>query len=263
MIPSIRNTLSDEARVSSPKRKFLLLLARWLYPSADAVIAVSKGVAKDAAGVLHLPLASIHVIRNPTLTPDLREAAMQPVDHAWFTPKSVPVILGCGRLAPQKDFATLIEAFALVRAERPCRLMILGEGPLRQELTRLAGERGVAEDVAMPGFDSNPYRYMGRCDVFVLSSLFEGSPNVVVQALACGAPVVSTDCPSGPDEILEGVTRGKLVPVGNAERMAAAINHFLDGGADGPVIVDLAGFDYIEAARNYLGVLKQETARGK
>lgn len=262
IIPSIRNTLSDEARVSSPKRKLLLVLARWLYPLADAVIAVSKGVARDAAGVLHLPLASIHVIRNPTLTPELREAAMQPVDHPWFAPKSVPVILGCGRLAPQKDFATLIEAFALVRAKAPCRLMILGEGPLRQDLSRLAEERGIAEDVAMPGFDANPYRFMGKCDVFVLSSLFEGSPNVVVQALACGAPVVSTDCPSGPDEILEGVARGKLVPVGNAKRMADAIGWFLGDGAEGPVFVDLAGFDHIEAARNYLDVLEQGSARG-
>lgn len=261
VIPSIRNTLSDEARQSSPKRKLLLRLARWLYPSADAVVAVSKGVAKDAAGVLHLPLASIRVIRNPTLTPDLRAAAMQPVDHPWFAPKSAPVILGCGRLAPQKDFATLIEAFARVRAIRPCKLVILGEGPLRQDLARLAGELGVAADVAMPGFDANPYRFMEKCDVFVLSSVFEGSPNVVVQALACGAPVVSTDCPSGPDEILQGVARGKLVPVGNPERMAAAISLFLDGGAEGPVFVNLAGFDYIEAARNYLGVLKQASAR--
>jgi glycosyltransferase involved in cell wall biosynthesis len=260
VIPSIRNTLSDEARLSSPKRRFLLRLARWLYPTADAVVAVSNGVAKDAAKILHLPLSSIRVIRNPTLTPELRLSAMEPVDHAWFVPKSVPIILGCGRLAPQKDFSTLIEAFALIRARRPCRLVILGDGPLRDVLARLAEARGVAEDVAMPGFDPNPYRYMRRCDVFVLSSLFEGSPNVLVQALACGAPVVSTDCPSGPDELLEGVARGKLVPVGNVRAMADAIKCFLDGSAAGPAVVDLDGFDYLDAARNYLDVLSPETA---
>jgi glycosyltransferase involved in cell wall biosynthesis len=194
------------------------------------------------------------VIRNPTLTPELRSAASAPVDHPWFNPKSVPVIMGCGRLAPQKDFATLIEAFALVRAKRPCRLLILGEGPLRPELLRIAKDRGVAADVEMPGFDANPYRFMGKCDVFVLSSLFEGSPNVIVQAMACGAPVVSTDCPSGPNEILAGVPRGKLVPVGDALRMADAISAFLDMGDGRPHYVDLPGFGYLEAARAYLDV---------
>jgi glycosyltransferase involved in cell wall biosynthesis len=260
VIPSIRNTLSNEARLSSRKRKVLLRLARWLYPAADAVVAVSAGVAKDAAEVLHLPLTSIRVIRNPTLTPDLRLAASEPVHHPWFASKSVPIILACGRLAPQKDFCTLIEAFAQVRALRPCRLVILGDGPQRDMLARLAEERGVAADVALPGFDQNPYRFMAKCDVFVLSSVFEGSPNVLVQALACGAPVVSTDCPSGPSELLQGITRGRLVAVGHAKQMADAISYFLDGSAEGPTVVNLAGFDYIEAARNYLDVLDRETA---
>ena len=261
VVPSIRNNLSDEARLASPKRKLLLWLARWLYPAADAVVAVSQGVATDAAKVLHLPPASITVIRNPTLTPDLRHLAMQPVDHSWFNPKSEPVILACGRLSPQKDFATLIEAFALLRAQRRCRLLILGEGPLRPDLSALAAERGIAEAVFMPGFDANPYRYMSRCDVFVLSSRFEGSPNVIVQALACGAPVVSTDCPSGPNEILAGVARGALVPVGDAGRMAEAIGRFLDAGGNGAGFLDLPGFGYIEAAQNYLDVLKDGAAR--
>ena len=255
VIPSIRNTLSDEGRQASRKRRLLLWLARWLYPSADAVVAVSNGVATDAATVLRLPVKSIRVIRNPTLIPELRSSALLPVDHPWFNPKTIPVILGCGRLAPQKGFATLVEAFAILRARRPCRLMLLGEGPLRNDLLRLAQDRGVGQDFSLPGFDPNPYRYMSKCDVFVLSSFFEGAPNVLVQALACGAPVVSTDCPSGPDEILKGVERGRLVPVGDAEQMAQAIDHFLDTEAAGRTRVDLPGFDYLDSAQNYLNVL--------
>lgn len=261
VVPSIRNTLSDEARHATSKRKLMLRLARWLYPSADAVIAVSQGVATDASRVLRLPASTFIVVRNPTLTPELRRAAAAPVDHPWFNPKSVPVIMGCGRLVPQKDFATLIEAFALVRAQRPCRLLILGEGPLRPDLVTLAEQRGVATDLALPGFDPNPYRFMARSDLFVLSSLFEGSPNVIVQALASGAPVVSTDCPSGPNEILAGVPRGRLVPVGDARRMASEISAIL-GEADGrPHPVDLPGFDYLEAAQRYLDVVDARLGR--
>jgi glycosyltransferase involved in cell wall biosynthesis len=261
VVPSIRNTLSHEARDTSPKRRLLLWLARRLYPSADAVLAVSQGVANDASKVLRLPASAITVVRNPTLTPEFRSAAEAHVDHRWFNPKSVPVIMGCGRLVPQKDFATLIEAFALVRAQRPCRLLVLGEGPLRPDLVRLADQRGVGTDVALEGFDANPYRFMARSDVFVLSSLFEGSPNVIVQALASGAPVVSTDCPSGPNEILAGVPRGRLVPVSDATRMATAITAFLDEADGRPHPVDLPGFGYLEAAQRYLDVVDERLRR--
>jgi glycosyltransferase involved in cell wall biosynthesis len=261
VVPSIRNTLSDEARQASPKRKLMLRLSRWLYPSADAVLAVSQGVAADASRMLGLPSSAITVVRNPTLTPELRSAAAAPVDHPWFNPKSVPVIMGCGRLVPQKDFATLIDAFALVRAQRPCRLLILGEGPLRPDLVRLADQRGVAAELALPGFDPNPYRFMAKADVFVLSSLFEGSPNVIVQALASGAPVVSTDCPSGPNEILAGVPRGRLVPVGDARLMANETIAILDAADGRPHPVDLPGFDYLEAAQRYLDVVDARLGR--
>lgn len=261
VVPSIRNTLSDEARHATSKRKLMLRLARWLYPSADAIIAVSQGVATDASRVLRLPASTFIVVRNPTLTPELRRAAAAPVDHPWFDPKTVPVIMGCGRLVPQKDFATLIEAFALIRAQRSCRLLILGEGPLRRDLVRLAEQRGVATDLALPGFDPNPYRFMARSDVFVLSSLFEGSPNVIVQALASGAPVVSTDCPSGPSEILAGVPRGRLVPVGDARRMASEISAILSEADGRPHPVDLPGFGYMEAAQRYLDVVDARLSR--
>jgi glycosyltransferase involved in cell wall biosynthesis len=261
VVPSIRNTLSYEARDASPKRRLILWLARWLYPSADAVLAVSQGVATDASKVLRLSASAITVVRNPTLTPEFRRAAEAPVGHLWFNPKSVPVIMGCGRLVPQKDFATLIEAFALVRSQRPCRLLVLGEGPLRSDLVRLADQRGVGTDVALEGFDANPYRFMARSDVFVLSSLFEGSPNVIVQALASGAPVVSTDCPSGPNEILVGVPRGRLVPVSDATRMAIAITAFLDEADGRPHPIDLPGFGYLEAAQRYLDAVDERLGR--
>lgn len=261
IVPSIRNTLSDEARQATSKRKLMLWLARWLYPSADAVIAVSQGVATDASRVLRLPAPTFSVVRNPTLTPELRSAAAAPVDHPWFNPKSVPVIMGCGRLVPQKDFATLIEAFALVHAARRCRLLILGEGPLRADLVRLAEDRGVAADFALPGFDPNPYRFMARADVFVLSSQFEGSPNVIVQALASGASVVSTDCPSGPNEILAGVSRGRLVPVGDARQMANEISVTLSESDGRPHPVDLPGFGYLEASQRYLDVVDARLGR--
>jgi glycosyltransferase involved in cell wall biosynthesis len=257
VVPSIRNNLSDEARHASRKRRLLLHMARWLYPSADAVVAVSQGVADDAAVVLRLPVELLRVIRNPTLTPELADLAGRTVDHEWFAPKMQPVILGCGRLSAQKDFATLIRAFARLRAERPCRLLILGEGELRRELTDLAARLGVSDAVWMPGFDPNPYRFMANCDVFVLSSLFEGSPNVIVQALACGAPVVATDCPSGPNELLHGVARGALVEVGDDAAMAAAIAGFLDR-AEGPIPVVLPGFGYLEAAQNYFDAVGED-----
>jgi len=159
------------------------------------------------------------------------EKAKAPLDHPWFAPGAPPVVLGVGRLAPQKDFPTLIRAFARVRAERAARLMILGDGKTpdrRAELLALADELGVAEEVALPGFQPNPFAYMARASLFVLSSAWEGLPGVLVQALACGCPVVSTDCPSGPAEILEQGQYGRLVAVGDEVALADAMRSTLD-----------------------------------
>jgi hypothetical protein len=142
------------------------------------------------------------------------------------------VALLARRLAPQKGFATLIRAFAEVRRRRPARLVILGDGPLRPELEALAGELGVGGDVALPGFVANPYAYMARASVFALSSAWEGFGNVLVEALACGTPVVAADCPSGPGEILDGGRFGRLVPVGDPEALARAILGTLDRPPD-------------------------------
>jgi glycosyltransferase involved in cell wall biosynthesis len=133
------------------------------------------------------------------------------------------VFLAAGRLVPQKDHRTLIDAFAALRARMPARLVILGEGPERPALEALIRRWGIEDDVALPGFDLYPAAYMARADVFVLSSRWEGLANVIVEAMACGTPVVSTDCPSGPAELLEGGRFGPVVPVGDAPALAAAM----------------------------------------
>jgi glycosyltransferase involved in cell wall biosynthesis len=253
--PSLRNTISDEvANKGGIKLRIMVWLARRLYPSVRGIIAVSSGVADDAAQFLRIPREKIEIVPNPTITPDIFERAAATCDHPWLAEGGPPVVLGCGRLAPQKDFATLIRAVARVRRGRPVRLIILGEGPLRGELAALASEIGIADDLSMPGFDPNPFAYMARASVFVLSSVFEGSPNVVVQALALGVPVVSTDCPSGPRELLDGVPSGKLVGIGDPDEMAAAIEALLDPSLPRPAPLELPEFNYRASAAAYLAM---------
>jgi glycosyltransferase involved in cell wall biosynthesis len=163
------------------------------------------------------------------VTPELYRLAEEPLDHPWFAPGQPPVILGVGRLEPQKDFATLLRAFSTVHADRPCRLVILGEGGQRRELQALAAELGIAADLAMPGFVTNPYAYLRHASLFAFSSRWEGFGNALVEALAVGTPVVSTDCPDGPSEILEGGRFGPLVPVGDHAALADAMRLVLDG----------------------------------
>lgn len=214
VFPSIRNSLSaEEATAGDRKTRIMRRLARMLYPNADGIVAVSAGVAEDAALTLGLRRDSISVIANPTLTEALPRLAAAPLDHPWFEPGQPPVILSCGRLSAQKDYATLIQAFSALREHQLARLVILGEGECRGALEALSADMGFAQDIAFPGFEANPFRFMSRSAVFALSSVHEGSPNVLVQALACGLPIVATDCPSGPSEILEGVETARLVPM--------------------------------------------------
>ncbi len=225
---------------------------RWTYPLADRVIAVSSGVADDLAATIGLPRERVEVIFNPVVTPELHEASRQPVTHPWLAPGAPPLILGAGRLEPQKDFNTLIRAFARVRTRRNVRLMILGEGALRAELTALIHELGVADDVALPGFIDNPFAYMRHAAAFVLSSRFEGLGVALIEAMACGARVVSTDCPSGPAEILEGGRWGRLVVVGNPGALSEAILATLDD-CDPPDVARRAGsFTLERAVRAYM-----------
>ncbi|MCU0549848.1 MAG: glycosyltransferase [Leptolyngbya sp. Prado105] len=198
-------------------------MVRWLYPKSDAIVAASQGTAQDVAELTQIPIEQIQVIYNPVVTPDIFQKSQEPLDHPWFQPRELPVILGIGRLVSQKDFFTLIEAFAKVRAIRPARLIILGEGDQRSQLEARIQQLGLEQDVALPGFIENPYAYLANASLFVLSSEFEGFGNVVAEALACGTPVVATDCPSGPAEILAGGKYGKLVRIADPADMATAI----------------------------------------
>lgn len=229
VVVSEHSTLSI-ASASAPtwRGRFLPLLMRLTYPNADAVVAVSSGVADDLAQTISLPRERITVIYNPVVSSRMLELSHEPVDHPWFVEGEPPLLLSVGRLTAAKDFATLMRAFAQVRAKRPARLMILGEGEDRGALEQLAAELGVEYDIALPGFVKNPYSYMRNAAVFVLSSRWEGLGNVLIEALACGTPVVSTNCPSGPAEILEDGKWGKLVEPGSPKSLAYGITETLD-----------------------------------
>jgi glycosyltransferase involved in cell wall biosynthesis len=232
-------------------RPFLL---KQVYRNSDGIIAVSQGVADDIAQLLNVPVEQIKVIYNPVVTPDLQLKAREPVNHSWFTAHEPPVILGAGRLMHQKGYPTLIRAFAQVRKQHPSRLVIIGnETAFKAELETLAHSLGVAEDISMPGFKENPYAYMANADIFVMSSEYEGFGNVLVEAMATGTPVVSTDCESGPAEILECGKYGQLVPVGDANKLAEAILATLANPLDSQVLQQRAQDFTTEAiAREYL-----------
>jgi glycosyltransferase involved in cell wall biosynthesis len=208
--------------------RYLPVLVRRTYPGADAVVTVSNEVAEDLRTRVNLVHANIRTIHNPVVNDDLRNRAQEPLEHEWFKAGSPPVVLGVGRFTEQKDFATLIRAFARLRKSTEARLVLLGEGRLKEGLEELAAGLGVAEDVEMPGFVENPFRYMMRASVLVLSSKYEGLPGVIIQAMACGCPVVSTDCPGGSREILADGQYGTLVGIGDATGMAQAIQIELD-----------------------------------
>jgi glycosyltransferase involved in cell wall biosynthesis len=217
--------------VDTPRRRDSKLMPRLMhtfYPRAGAVVAVSTGVADDLARRARIPRSQVRVIYNPLLADRLDELASEPLDHPWFAPGMPPVVLAVGRLTAQKDFATLIRAVAAVRAERPCRLLILGEGEERATLGAVVAELGMQEDVSMPGFVPNPYPYFRAASMLALSSRFEGLPTVLLEALCLGVPVVATDCPSGPSEILDGGRHGRLVPVGDATALAVAIGETVE-----------------------------------
>jgi glycosyltransferase involved in cell wall biosynthesis len=201
---------------------------RWLYPQVERIVAVSEGVAADAVSLTRLPAERVSVVRNPVITPRMLALAREPVAHPWFSDGGPPIILGVGRLTRQKDFPTLLRAFATVHRQRPARLMILGEGRLRHALQAQATQLGIADAVALPGFVVNPFAYMAKAAVFALSSLWEGSPNVLTEAMALGTPVVATDCPSGPREILRQGRHGPLVAVGDAAELARGLSAMLD-----------------------------------
>lgn len=212
----------------SLKRRLTPWLVRLFYNHADRVIAVSHGVEADLHGLGVAPERT-RTIYNPIVTPALRRQLCETPDHPWLADTGVPVILGIGRLCVQKDFALLIRAFAQVRRQREARLIILGEGEERPRLEQLVTALDLGSAVCLPGFVTSPAAFLRRAALLVVSSRVEGFGNVLVEALAAGTPVVSTNCVCGPAEILPDRRYGRLVPVDDIQAMAQAILDALKG----------------------------------
>lgn len=241
------------------RRRFQRFMARRLYKRADGVIAISRGVLEDVVSNFRVPRDRVHLIYNPMVTRDFDARLAGRIEHPWGQDGGPPVILGAGRLTRQKGFATLIEAFAQLRQQRPCRLLIVGEGSERPALEALVERYGLTEDdVSLPGVVDDPVPLMRACSVFVLSSLYEGLGNVLVEALAAGTRLVATDCPSGPREILADGRHGRLVPRQDPATMAGAIDAALHQARPDPDEVEgaLVRFRAGSVAQAYLEAME-------
>jgi len=258
VVVTVHNTLSQAAHQRSALDGVLEpYLLRAFYPWSASVVAVSRGAADDLASTSGLARDRVEVIYNPVITPDILALARQAPDHPWFGPGQPPVILGVGRLTRQKDFPTLIRAFAAVRRQHEARLVILGEGEERSSLEALVAELGLGAVVSLPGFRDNAMAYIAGSAMFVLSSAWEGLPTVLIEALAAGTRVVSTDCPSGPREILENGRLGALVPVGDVAALAAAMSAGLEQPRESYPAEVLAQYTREAAVDHYLGLIER------
>ena len=222
--------------------------ARRSYPYADSVVGVSHGVSTEFAKIPGLKHNRPHVIYNPVVSEYLTQKSLEPANHCWFDRPGSPVILAVGKLIKRKDYSGLLAAFTRLLSQRPARLIVLGEGRLRQSLLSLARRLRIAEHVDFPGFVENPYAFLAKADLFVLSSRNEALPTVLIEAMACGCPVVSTDCPFGPREILEDGRLGALVPVGDSRALAAAMARALDRPPERDALRERASFFSTERA---------------
>jgi len=259
----VRLILSEHTNLSADisdsrtrvRRTLLPWTTRNLYPTADAVVAVSNGVAEDMCRVSRLPRKRVQTIYNPIDRRALLAMSQEPLSSSWFGSGQPPVVLAIGRLEVQKNFANLLYAFRTVRQKREARLIILGEGSERARLTALVAELGLTEDVSLPGFVANPAAYMTKSAVFAMSSAWEGMPVSLIEALMLGTPVVSTDCPSGPAEILDGGKYGRLVPLDDSDALARGIDAALDGDRRPADQTWLAQFDAGMITEKYLDLM--------
>jgi glycosyltransferase involved in cell wall biosynthesis len=250
--------LKSQRRNRSWRWRFVLPAVSHSYQAADGIVTVSDGVRRDLVKNAQINEDFAKTIYNPVVDSKLLEFAGQRLEHPWINNSEAPLILGAGRLIPQKDFPTLLRAFSILRARRKARLIILGEGKKRSELESQAQDLGIAGDVEMPGFVENPYQYMANAAVFALTSLYEGLPGVLIQAMACGCPVISTDCPGGSAEILQHGKFGRLVPVGDPEALASAINSVLDAAPDRQLLRQRASVFSVErATQQYIDYLDE------
>lgn len=246
------NWISRNAALRKGLRNRLVYAAvPLLYRLADTIVGVSNGVARDVERYARLRPGAVRSIPNPYNRALLAERE-QPPQHDWLPPEEVPVLVTAGRLHPQKGYDILLRAMAIVVARRPAKLIIMGEGAERSKLASLIEELGIGDHVSMPGFVENPYAAMRSASAYVMSSRWEGLPMVIVEALACGAPVIATDC--GANEILEDGRYGLVVPVEDPAALAEGILSLLDG-AHAAQPIDLARYEIPAITRQYLDVL--------
>jgi len=226
IIISVHNFLSMSLTIQkySGVKRFI---TRLLFPMANEVISVSRAASHDLVRNFNIPKHKVSVIYNGI---DKEHIAMRGTDQPEqnYFDDEIPVIVAVGRLSKQKGFDVLIRAFAEVRKKHMIKLLILGEGDERSHLESIAAEMGVSRYVNMPGFVSNPYAYIKRSSLYVMSSNFEGFPVVLLEVMACGVPIISTACTSGPDEILENGVTGILVNAGNVGELSGSICNLLD-----------------------------------
>jgi len=245
-------------------RKHKQIRYRALFPGAAHVVAVSNGVADSIAEGIGAPRSAITTIYNPVVSPELDALKSQAPDHPWFTDNGPPVILGCGRLIELKGFMVLIKAFARLVERQQYRLIILGKGPQQKELEDLIARLNLQGKVSLPGHTDNPFAFMSRAALFVLSSRTEGLPTALIEALTCGCPCVSTDCPSGPAEILQDGQIGPLVPVGDHAALAAAMARTLDNSPDKRKLLERASFFSVEkSVQMYEDLILENLGRRK
>jgi glycosyltransferase involved in cell wall biosynthesis len=260
--PTIHNTYGEAFKeLKTSKYRARLKKLQKYYPHCDQIVAVSEGVNEDFCSLTGIPAELVTTIYNPIYEEEMIQRSLDPIEHPWFQHGQPPVILGAGRLVKQKNFSLLIKAFDLLRSKTKCRLVIIGEGRERELLESEAHVSDHSNDIALIGFEDNPFPFLARSSVFVLSSSWEGFGNVLVEAMATGTPVVSTDCPNGPSEILMGGKYGRLVPMNDPKKLAEAIQDTLVNPLPSEVLKERASaFSIDSSAENYLrlfGLIKE------
>lgn len=225
----VRQSNAPRAETKSSMGRYIASrIIPFAYPHASGIIAVSEGVRSELLELNRCLDPLTKVVPTPVLTEEVRRLGDEEPQHPWLQSLEVPVLLSAGRLEHHKGMLDLIRAFRRVRDARPARLVILGEGSERGRLESEVARLRLSQDVSLPGFFSNPFSFMNRASAFVLASHYEGLPNVLIQAMAFGTPVVATDCRSGPAEILDGGRLGRLVRVGDIGELAVAMEQSLD-----------------------------------
>jgi glycosyltransferase involved in cell wall biosynthesis len=248
------STISLQQRSSGKKKLEKILLTKF-YPQADVIVSVARSVAEDFSIYTGIPVERVHTIYNPVILEGFEQRRQETVHHPWYAPGQPPVVLAVGRLTFAKNFDLLIKAFHEMQKLNPSRLLILGEGEDRPSLEKLVKDLQIEHCVSLPGNIANPFPYMSRSAVFVLSSRYEGSPNALIEAMACGCPVVSLNSPGGMAEILHAGDFGHLVEPGDPHKLAEAILDVLHGNGKKAPADWLQKFELDPVVNQYLSFL--------